>query len=63
MHAIAADARLLALVDELWFEYHFQFDRGVEFGWKNSHFNRTVDDALRLMSTLRSRGVRAHFWV
>ena len=63
MHALAEDPRLLALVDELWFEYHFQFDQGVEFGWKKTHFNRTVDDALRLMHTLRARGVRAHFWV
>lgn len=63
MHAIAADSRLLALVDELWFEYHFRFDHGVEFGWKETHFNHTVDEALRLMHKLRSRGVRAHFWV
>jgi len=63
MHTILQDARLLERIDELWFEYHFRFDRGVEFGWKNTHFNKTVDDALALMRDLRMRGVRAHFWV
>lgn len=63
VEAIAEDASLAALVDELWFEYHFRFDVGVEFGWKQSHFNRTVDDALRLMGRLRSRGIRSHFWI
>ena len=61
--AIASDRSLLDLVDEVFFEYHFVFDKGVEFGWRNSHYNHTVDDALRLMQKLRSLGVRAHFWI
>jgi len=62
VHAIARDPRLRALVDELFFEYHFVFDLGVEFGWGDSHYNRSVDDALTLMRDLRAGGVRAHFW-
>ena len=61
VHAIATDHSLSALVDELLFEYHFDFDKGVKFGWPR-HTGHTVDDALRLMRRLRSVGVRAHFW-
>jgi len=61
---------IAALVDELYFEYHYYFD-GLNFGWLTHRGgrnyakwgNRTVDQALALMQRLRYRGVRAHFWV
>jgi len=58
---------LTALVDELYFEYHFQWNHN-NFGWGSgvgqpNFTNDTVDDALSLMSALRHKGVRAHFWI
>ncbi len=63
VRTIANDDGLIALVDELFFEYHFVFDDGIEFGWKKTHYGQTVDEALALMRLLRARGVRAHFWI
>ena len=63
-----------SFVDEVFFEYHFDFD-GIDFGWHirkpgarrrfryDTYSNATVDDALGLMRQLRERGVRSHFWV
>ena len=66
---IVADESVAALIDELYFEYHFYFD-GLNFGWathaRGEHHSsgmHDVDDALRLMRRLRERGIRAHFWV
>ena len=64
---IARRPELTALVDELFFEYHFNFDE-LDFGWRSqtgarNHVNDTVDDALSLMSELRRAGVRSHFWI
>ena len=46
---IARDPDLAALVDEIFFEYHFWFD-GLNFGW--GHYKPavmgTVDDAIKL---------------
>ena len=64
-HAIANSRHLAALVDEIFFEYHFWFD-GLNFGWGLDHALKkqgNVDDALKLMLKLRNRGIRAHFWI
>tara|TARA_B100000780_G_scaffold253311_1_gene200866 strand:- start:101 stop:457 length:357 start_codon:yes stop_codon:yes gene_type:complete len=50
---------LAALIDELFFEYHFYFD-GLDFGWKNVT-QGDVDTAIGTMYRLRSLGIRAHF--
>ena len=65
VRAIIADPSLAALVDELYFEYHFRFDSHtlLQSLWTGSGGNETVDNALALMHALRERGVRAHFWV
>ena len=76
MEAIADRPEIAALVDEIFFEYHFWFDGMVGPGWlirrpgargRRRRFeietNATVDDALALMRRLRERGVRSHFWV
>ena len=52
---------LAALIDELFFEYHFYFD-GLDFGWKNVT-QGDVDTAIGTMYKLRSLGIRAHFWI
>ena len=71
---IARRPELAARVDELFFEYHFDFD-GIDFGWHirrpgtrrrfrmDTVSNATVDDALGLMRRLREAGVRSHFWI
>ena len=64
---IARRPELTRLVDELFFEYHFNFDE-LDFGWHSqtgapNHVEDTVDDALALMSELRRAGVRSHFWI
>ena len=53
---------LAALVDELFFEYHFDFD-GLDFGWGDLNVQGDVDTALGTMFRLRSLGIRAHFWI
>jgi len=67
VRGIARRPELSALVDEVFFEYHFDFD-GLDFGWRSqpggvNHVNDTVDDALALMSELRRAGVRSHYWI
>ena len=52
---------LAALIDELFFEYHFYFD-GKDFGW-GENVQGDVDTALGTMFRLRSLGIRAHFWI
>ena len=66
MHAIANNPDLAALVDEIYFEYHFNVqDENLLVGQGRTrvHARDTVDDALRLMTTLRAQGVRSHFWI
>ena len=53
------------LIDELFFEYHFYYD-GNNFGWgdlKHLKSVHNVSTAIRMMTRLRRRGIRAHFWV
>jgi hypothetical protein len=53
------------LIDELYFEYHYYFD-GMNFGWGNMNHLRNihnVSSAITLMTRLRNKGVRAHFWI
>lgn len=53
------------LIDELYFEYHYYFD-GLNFGWGNLNQIRdthNVTSAITLMSRLRKKGIRAHFWI
>ena len=76
VEAIASRPELAALVDEIFFEYHFWFDGLVGPGWRirrpgtrgrhrlfEIETNATVDDALELMHRLRVLGIRSHFWI
>ncbi len=61
VEAIAERPEIAALIDELYFEYHFYFD-GHNFGW-GGHVSGDVDTAVSLMHRLRTLGIRAHFWI
>jgi hypothetical protein len=70
---IVSTPRLAALVDELYFEYHFHFGADARGPWgftqntnksdTESYKPDTVDDALGLMRRLREVGIRSHFWI
>ena len=62
VRAIAHTPWLARLVDELFFEFHFDFDQ-IEFGWYGIGKQHSVDDALQLMHSLRKVGIRSHFWI
>ena len=64
VEAIANRPELSRLVDEIFFEYHFDYD-GVFFGWGKDVIlkNKNVDDAIGLLHRLRAAGVRSHFWI
>ena len=59
--ALAQRPELAALIDEMLFEYHSEFD-GMDFGW-GSGVDGDVDTAVSLFYRLRSLGIRAHFWI
>ena len=61
VEAIAERPEIAALIDELYFEYHFYFD-GHDFGWGGA-VSGDVDTAVSLMHRLRTLGIRAHFWI
>ena len=61
MEAIADRPEIAALIDEIFFEYHFWFD-GLEFGWLGN-VQGDVDTAVGLMRRLRALGIRSHFWI
>lgn len=61
-YGIASRPELAELVDELFFEYHFQFD-GNNFGWGDAVSHAAVDEAIKLVHHLRSLGIRSHFWI
>ena len=58
---ILRSPKLSSLVDEIFFEYHFNVS--PDFGWEDLGKNHTVDDALHLMRELRAVGMRSHFWI
>ena len=61
VEAIAERPEIAALIDELYFEYHFYYD-GHNFGWDDG-VHGDVDTAMGLMHRLRALGVRSHFWI
>jgi len=61
VQTIAENPEVAALIDEMFFEYHFYFD-GLDFGW-GTKVAGNVDTALGLMHRLRTLGIRAHFWI
>merc|ERR1712194_99870 len=66
--AIAARPELSALIDELFFEFHFDEERVpgefINHEWVNAKVRGTnVDTAIGLMAHLRKLGIRAHFWI
>lgn len=61
VQSIAESPNVAALIDEMFFEYHFHFD-GLNFGW-GTEVAGNVDTALGLMHRLRTLGIRSHFWI
>jgi len=60
---ILADDMLAALIDELLYEHHVQFEPLVSCCWKETADNRTtLADSYSLFHELRTRGIRAHGW-
>jgi len=60
---------IFRLVDELYFEYHFNMD-GLNFGCgtnmgndKNGKVIHDVDTAVKLIVDLRKKGIRTQFWI
>mmetsp|Transcript_35244 Transcript_35244/g.82194 ORF Transcript_35244/g.82194 Transcript_35244/m.82194 type:complete len:388 (+) Transcript_35244:29-1192(+) len=63
VEALAERPELAQLVDELYFEYHFDFPE-LYPGWGPPPWNhRTVNTALDLLHRLRLAGIRSHFWI
>ena len=73
VETILADPRLIELIDEFFFEYHFAEPGVLETEWNMtldvprhvplSEAKPTADQALSAMRRLRAQGVRAHFWI
>jgi len=68
LHELRTNARgtnASLLVDEFFFEYHFQTPLEPELHtyWPGRTRGGSVDDALAAMRELREMGVRAHFWI
>jgi hypothetical protein len=54
------------LIDELFFEYHFNNAKETNLNayWGGVNLRGgSIDDAMLLMHDLRSKGIRAHFWI
>lgn len=60
-YQILNDPELLALVDELYYEYHFS-NNDIEWLWPGHYFAASVSDTYTLFSQLRHKGVRASPW-
>lgn len=64
VQAILETPGVADLIDEFFFEFHFQYDPGTDLArfW-GPGLTKKVDEALVTMQQLRDRGIRAHFWV
>eukprot|EP00271_Cylindrocystis_brebissonii_P002316 TRINITY_DN1284_c0_g1_i1.p1 TRINITY_DN1284_c0_g1~~TRINITY_DN1284_c0_g1_i1.p1 ORF type:complete len:432 (+),score=63.33 TRINITY_DN1284_c0_g1_i1:198-1493(+) len=56
----AADPEMVAIVDEIFVEVHYQHPSMSAFGWRRNTHDR--ETATRLLSDLRSKGLFVHFW-
>ena len=52
---------LIELVDEFFFEYHFQCEIMATCGWGNVGGANRVS-VMKMFSDFRHKGVRSHFW-
>ncbi|KAK3259484.1 hypothetical protein CYMTET_31519 [Cymbomonas tetramitiformis] len=61
MTQIMEDETLFSLIDELYFEYHFQGEWHALLGWGNTN-ETNMTHALKMFQTIRQKGIRMHFW-
>ncbi len=59
---LMGDESLSALVDEMFFEHHYNMEPLVTLGWGGG-LNKTMDDSAKIFLGLRRKGVRIHVWV
>lgn len=63
INQILQDSKLASLIDELFWEPHFNFRPLVECCWKDTaDLHLTVSDVHRIFTKLRQLGIRAHGW-
>lgn len=53
---------LFELVDEFFFEYHFQCEIMSACGWGNNVGGANRVGVMKMFSDFRHKGVRSHFW-
>jgi hypothetical protein len=61
MHQLLADPEAIALIDEMFFEYHV-FDKYMQHQW-GPVVSGDSQSAFALFSELRAKGLRIHSWV
>jgi hypothetical protein len=67
MRQLLDDAQAIALIDELFFEYHVH-DKYMYPIWRSGEGNNNIiegdmEDAYKLFAALRKKGLRVHSWV
>lgn len=60
IQAILSNQSIAKLIDELFFEYHYESDIMAKY-WKHTG-EANLSFALQLFGKLRTQGIRAHFW-
>jgi hypothetical protein len=65
INQILTDKSISSLIDELYFEHHFNMEPMVHNGWWTSgtESGQTMVDSAKLFLGLRNLGIRAHVWV
>jgi hypothetical protein len=65
INQIMENASLSSLIDELYFEHHFNMHPMIELGWvaSGSESGMTMVDSARIFTGMRNRGIRAHVWL
>jgi hypothetical protein len=62
---ILTNRNVSVLIDELFFEHHYDMQPMVKYGWKKSGSDSkmTMVDSARIFLGMRNLGIRAHVWV
>jgi hypothetical protein len=65
INQILTNRNISSLIDELFFEHHYNMHPMVDFGWSTSGSasGMTMVDSANIFIGLRNLGIRAHVWV